>query len=1260
MSWSDAEAQTLSCPDCGAVFSSTEGSGTERLPGLHSESPSPDKDHIGRFEVQSVLGRGGFGTVYRAFDPVLDREVALKVPRFDDDDAAMNERFLREAKAAARLRHPNIVAVFESGHADWDPYIASEFVDGTPLSRLLRKNPPDTRTAVDWVSQIADGLHYAHTEGIIHRDIKPANIMVSRGGRPQIMDFGLAKRIAENVAMTLEGKVPGTPAYMAPEQALGDSEGVVPQADQYSVGVVLYEMLCGRTPFIGSVWKILGDLVDPNELPPPPSSLRDGVSPDLEACCLKSLEKDPNDRYATLDDFAQDLGRWLEGRSVTARPLGPVARLVRWCQRNRGVASLSGLLLTILMAAAIIGPLLAVEFQSLAEQATKDAEAAEEARGEEKIAKDRAQEEQAKAELARADAEDARRDAEKMLIDNFAETGLVAHAEGDAPRALLWFANAAAQSEQHPLREQHNRVRFQSWASEVAIPFLAFEAPHAWSEALRYHPSGRYLMTESADGVVEIRDLATGDIVPFPVSGAIGTAVWNSDGSELLVASGQDLVKFSFPSGEELQRWRHTSPIGVATFSSDDRWIAIGSDTGAKVLSADGSREMLLSPELNKKIETVAFSPDGRLLATTTAATPVPGRSPLSDDATLADGKARVYSIGSDAEPVQLLNPLQPWFLERPGATPRFLDGGRLLTVESRKAIRCADVATGDLLWEYPIGKCTGFDVSPDGSLVAVGSRFEALLLDAQTGERVDCSIRHRNFVYDVFFHPDGKSLLTCSADSTARVTHVPSGEPEIQSIPHNDFVHRSVWSPEGSSFATIHWGGQLVRVWKRGSGINSDFAVTLPVQQAFLRQDQSGRRLIPASFDTLRTRREVRIFDSLTGDVTAELPKQPGFISDLAVIGQGKTLVLAGSKSAGSELDVRRQNLEGPGVVRFVDSSTGAETWPTLETPSEPIAVKVSPDETVVVVLCHAGQLLLIDGADGSLTAELVCLDGKPGDYGWMIRDRLRFHPDGKRFAVWGSGQAIEIRNAVDGSLATTVSHLAGYVHDVRFSPDGRRFVSCGSQADTVVRQWDVETGEPAGPALQHSGWVFCAQFSADGKRLLTGAQDRQARLWDLETASIVCSTIEQPDEVYAVCFAPGERYFLAGLRNGAVGVWDSRFGRPVAPSRVACRSIYDLALNPCQTHVLVTGQRNRLLGYDIHSWVREPVDGLPREDLRLLGEVLAGQRLHETGTPTSLTTEEWLERWNRFHAAHPNSPYLEPPMTVPTQSEDAAVPND
>ncbi|MCI0377502.1 MAG: serine/threonine protein kinase, partial [Gemmataceae bacterium] len=243
--------------------------------GPADELALPGQNRFGRFQVLSVLGRGGFGTVYRAYDPLLDREVALKVPRFVDDDPALLARFVGEAKAAARLRHPNIVAIYESGQAGAAPYIASEFVDGVPLNRLLRERRLDARTAVDWVRQIAEALHYAHQEGIIHRDIKPANIMVTHAGRPQVMDFGLAKRAADEAArMTTEGQIIGTPAYMAPEQARGHSADVGPRSDEYSVGVLLYEMLCGQTPFLGDAWSVMSQVSDVHAAPPPPRSVR--------------------------------------------------------------------------------------------------------------------------------------------------------------------------------------------------------------------------------------------------------------------------------------------------------------------------------------------------------------------------------------------------------------------------------------------------------------------------------------------------------------------------------------------------------------------------------------------------------------------------------------------------------------------------------------------------------------------------------------------------------------------------------------------------------------------------------------------------------------------------------------------------------------------------------------------------------------------------------------------------------------------------
>src|SRR5262245_60989877 len=503
---------------------------------------TPKIRQLGRFRVVSVLGQGAFGNVYRAYDPLLDREVALKVPRFVEDDPALRERFLREAKAAARLRHPNIVAIFESGHADDSPYIASEFVDGVPLYRMLRQKPPDTRTAVDWVRQIADALDYAHHEGIIHRDIKPANIMVNGAGRPQIMDFGLAKRAADEAAhMTMEGQIIGTPAYMSPEQAKGNTAAIGPHSDQYSVGVVLYELLCGQTPFLGDAWSVMSRVGDVHENPPPPRSFNAHIPRDLEVCCLKALEKDPAARYPSLHAFADDLRRWLEGRPLVARPIGPVEKLTRWCRKNKMIATLLGVVAAMVIGAAVAGFILAIRFRELATQ--------------EKTAR-----------LA----------TEQLLIDNYTETGLAADRKGDARAAILWFANAAARSENHPERDRLNRIRVQSWLSEIAVPVHAFQPPGGWNRALRLPASGRYLMMLTAATACEIRDLNDGSLWPLPLDDKVTVALWSDDGQWLALAAREVVAVFEFPSGRPVARWSHADPVVTLTFSVDMKRLAVG------------------------------------------------------------------------------------------------------------------------------------------------------------------------------------------------------------------------------------------------------------------------------------------------------------------------------------------------------------------------------------------------------------------------------------------------------------------------------------------------------------------------------------------------------------------------------------------------------------------------------------------------------------------------------------------------------------
>jgi serine/threonine protein kinase len=305
---------------------------------------------VGRFEVRQRLGAGAFGGVYRAYDPQLDREVALKVPHPGAlDSPGRVERFLREAKAAANLRHPNIVPLYESGR-DGDRYfIASAFIPGTTLAEAL-----EDRQAIDpeWAAKVAralaEALAYAHEQGVVHRDVKPANVMLDGKGQPLLMDFGLASRKDEASKLTNDGAVLGTPSYMAPEQAGGKSGEAGPAADQYSLGCLFYELLTGQTPFSGAAEvQVFHHL---RTEPPSPQTLNPKTPADLAAVCLRCLEKDPARRFSDCAALAEDLRRWLAGEPTTARPLGPLQRAGRWARRNPALAAAAGMAAAALVA----------------------------------------------------------------------------------------------------------------------------------------------------------------------------------------------------------------------------------------------------------------------------------------------------------------------------------------------------------------------------------------------------------------------------------------------------------------------------------------------------------------------------------------------------------------------------------------------------------------------------------------------------------------------------------------------------------------------------------------------------------------------------------------------------------------------------------------------------------------------------------------------------------------------------------------------
>ncbi len=315
---------------------------------------------FGDYQVIETIAKGGMGIVFKARQRKLNRIVAIKMilaGQFADKTDV--DRFYSEAEAAAALTHPNIVAIHEIGEVQGQHFFSMDYIEGHSLTEMVRENPLTPRRAAEFTRTIAETMQFAHDRGIVHRDLKPSNVLVDRQQRPLITDFGLAKQVSNQSQITVSGAIVGTPSYMPPEQAEGKGDLIGPRSDIYSLGAILYELVTGRPPFkAASPFETIRQVIQDEPLSP--RLVNPGVPKDLETICLKCLQKEPGKRYDTSQDLADELGRFLRGEPINARPISRIARLWRLCKRNPATSAAIALAVLLLVTTAVVSTTLSI------------------------------------------------------------------------------------------------------------------------------------------------------------------------------------------------------------------------------------------------------------------------------------------------------------------------------------------------------------------------------------------------------------------------------------------------------------------------------------------------------------------------------------------------------------------------------------------------------------------------------------------------------------------------------------------------------------------------------------------------------------------------------------------------------------------------------------------------------------------------------------------------------------------------------------